>query len=124
MLIECWSREPDTKTTGQGAGTTDRTYMRMRCTVMTDNEIIAEDWSPFKHNRFPFVPIWCYRRKRDNAPYGAIRPIRGVQDVTNKSMSKAIWLVSARQVRLAKGAIDEKVMTLEDRKSTRLNSSH
>src|SRR3546814_16009279 len=76
MLIECWSREPDTKTTGQGAGTTDRTYMRMRCTVMTDNEIIAEDWSPFKHNRFPFVPIWCYRRKRDNAPYGAIRPIR------------------------------------------------
>lgn len=114
MLIECWSREPFSTTTGKGAGMTDRTYMRMRCSVMTENEIIYDEWSPYTHNKFPFIPVWCYRRKRDNAPYGPIRALRGQQDVLNKAMSKAIWTASANQIVAEKDAFDPKVMTDEE----------
>lgn len=113
MLIECWHKEPSNLTTGKAVGTYDRSFMRMRCTVITDNDVIADDWTPYKHNRFPFVPLWCYRRKRDNAPYGVIRRQRGPQDAINKSMSKAIWEVSSNQIMLETSALDTKVMNLE-----------
>lgn len=115
FLIEAWHKEPSKMTTGRAAGLNDRTYMRMRLTIMTDEAILPgfDDWSPYRHNRFPFVPIWCYRRKRDNAPYGVVRPIRGPQDAMNKSMSKSIWEASANQVIIEKSAVDPKVMTAD-----------
>ncbi len=110
LLIEAWSKEPFAEKNTGAPGTYDRTYMRMRLTIMTEDNIICEDWSPYKHNRFPFIPIWCYRRARDNAPYGVVRALRGPQDVLNKSMSKSIWEASANQIVMEKGAIDVKVM--------------
>ena len=114
MLIECWYREPFTKSTGEGAGITDRTFMRMRCAVMTEQEMIIDAWSPYRHNKFPFIPVWCYRRKRDNAPYGAVRAQRGPQDVINKTMSKAVWTASANQIIAEKDAFDPKEMTVDE----------
>lgn len=115
MLIEAWHKEPSKVTTGRGGGLNDRSYMRMRLSIMTEEAILPgyDDWSPYRHNRFPFIPLWCYRRKRDNAPYGVIRPIRGPQDALNKSMSKSIWEASANQVALEKDAVDAKIMTAD-----------
>lgn len=114
LMIECWHKKPFRQSTGQGMGTYDRTYMRMRCTIMTLDGIVADEWSPYKHNRFPFVPIWMYRRGKDNAPYGPVRPIRGAQDAVNKAMSKSIWESSANQLIIEKGAVDQKIMTLDE----------
>lgn len=113
LLIECWCYEPYTDTTGKGVGTFDRARQRMHVAIMTENEIIMEGWSPYRHNRFPFVPVWAYRRKKDGMPYSPIRQLRGPQDDLNKRMSKAIHLLSVNRRRIEASAIDKKLMPLE-----------
>lgn len=113
LMIECWCYEPFKETTGRGAGTFDRTRMRMHLSIMTELDMIYEAWSPYRHNRYPFVPIWAYRRKKDGMPYSPIRQLRGPQDDLNKRMSKAIYLLSVNRRRVEVGAIDKKAMPLE-----------
>lgn len=114
LLIECWSYEATRSTTGQGPRTHDPIKMRMHISIMTEFDTIIESESPYKHNRYPFIPLWCYRRKRDNQPYGVLRAIRGPQDSLNKRMSKAQFLLSVNQLRMEAGAIDDEEMTLEE----------
>lgn len=63
--------------------------------------------SKFKHDGFPFTPIWYKRRDRDGAPYGAIRGIRDAQDDFNKRHSKAQWLLASNQLLFETGAVDD-----------------
>jgi hypothetical protein len=56
--------------------------------------MIYDGESPYRHNRFPFTPVWCYRRFRDNMPYGPIRNLRDPQEDTNKRASKILFLLS------------------------------
>lgn len=114
FLDEAWYYAPSTKTTKAGTGTYDRTKMVLWCTIFTDSHIIHEVEQPYKHNRIPFVPTWCYRRARDNAPYGVIRNLRGPQEAHNKRQSKALFAVSANQATIEKGAIDKPSMDLEE----------
>lgn len=114
LLIECWNFEPTTETTGKGESAVDRVLMRMNVSIMTKLETISEAPSPYRHNKFPFVPNWCYRRKRDGAPYSVIRPIRGPQDGLNKRMSKSQFEAASNQLQVEKGAIDPKTMDVEE----------
>lgn len=113
-LYECWYFEPTVETTRLGAGTFDRIRMKLRCAVFTDSAILVDGESPYKHNKVPFSPVWCYRRKRDNAPYGVIRNIRGPQEALNKRQSKALWAISVNQATIEKSAIDNASMDLEE----------
>lgn len=113
LIIEAWSKWPTTETRSQGTSSVDRVRMKMRCTLMTERHILMDSPSPYKHNKFPFVPLWCYRRKKDNAPYSPIRPVRGPQDSLNKRMSKALFIISTNQTIAEKTAFDNKVMTAE-----------
>lgn len=113
MLIEAWYKEP-TKQTRGGASSIDRLKMTMRCTILTEKHIVLDLESPYKHNKFPFVPCWCYRRKKDNAPYGPIRPVRGPQDSLNKRMSKSLFVLSTNQVIAEAGAFDSGSMTPQE----------
>ncbi len=112
-LVECWYRAPTSETTGQGGSSTDRTRMGMRVAIFTKHDLLLDLQSPYGHNRFPFVPLWCYRRKADGLPYGVVRNIRGPQDDLNKRMSKAQFLISVNQARVEVGAIDPDVMDEE-----------
>lgn len=112
MLIEAWYKEPTKERRGDAS--TERLRMQMRCTIMTEKSIVLDVDSPYKHNRFPFVPYWAYRRKKDNAPYGPIRPVRGPQDSLNKRMSKALFIMSTNQVIAEVGAFDKSSMTAEE----------
>ena len=60
--------------------------------------------TPYRHNRLPFIPIWCYRRAKDGEPYGMIRDLRDPQSDLNKRMSKAQFLLSSNQVITEEGA--------------------
>jgi len=60
--------------------------------------------TPYRHNRLPFIPIWCYRKAKDNAPYGVIRDLRDPQSDLNKRMSKAQFLLSSNLVITEEGA--------------------
>jgi hypothetical protein len=112
LLIECWDYRPTKETTREGAA--PRVKMRMHVSIMTRLGMILEAESPYRHNRFPFIPVWCYRRKRDGLPYGVIRAFRGPQDDLNKRMSKALFEASSRQLRIEKSAYDPEVMDLDD----------
>lgn len=85
----------------------NKTMMRVRIAHMTVKDLLWEGPSPYKHNRFRFTPIWCYRRGRDNLPYGVIRPVRDIQDDVNKRASKALHILSSNKVIMDEGALPE-----------------
>ena len=130
-MVECWYREPVAKKKIKGGeydgkyydqsnrlevnkevekgkcSLYDRTEMKIRCAIYCDAGLIYESESPYNHNRFPFVPVWCYRRSRDNAPYGPIRAMRDSQDSLNKRGSKALWILSSNRVTMDENAVDD-----------------
>lgn len=134
-IIECWYRKPDSvqvlrpePRSGFGslrggiynesdplhswvvknghASTYDAVRMVTYCCMFTGGTLLQLERTPYQHNRFPFVPIWCYRRGRDNAPYGVIRDLRDPQTDLNKRRSKALFRLSANRVIAEKGAVD------------------
>jgi hypothetical protein len=76
--------------------------------LMTESDPLWWGDSPYKHNRFPLTPLWCYRRARDGMPYGMIRDVRDAQEDYNKRASKALFILSTNRVIMDKGAIDAK----------------
>lgn len=101
--------DPSHKTAiDEGAVSTyDRLEMQIRVAIFCDKGLLYEGESPFKHGRFPFVPIWSFRRSRDNAPYGPIRSMRDPQDSLNKRGSKALWLLSTNRTVMDENAVDD-----------------
>lgn len=85
----------------------DKTMMRMHVAIMTTKALLYVSETPFRHNRFPFTPIWCYRRGRDNMPYGMIRGMKGIQRDINKRASKALHILSTNKVIMDEGAVDD-----------------
>jgi hypothetical protein len=82
-------------------------YQEMRCALMTENDLLYEGKSPYRHNRFPLTPQWCYRRHRDGLPYGVVRDVRDAQIDYNKRASKALFILSTVRVIMEKGAVDD-----------------
>lgn len=76
----------------------DRIEMVVWCAIMTEKDLMQDMRSPYRHNRFPFTPIWCYRRGRDGMPYGLIRRLRDPQEDYNKRASKALFIMSTKGV--------------------------
>lgn len=85
----------------------DQIKLNVRVAVMTEGDLLQDMASPYKHNRFPFTPIWCYRRGRDGMPYGAIRRVRDVQDDLNKRASKALFILSTNRVIADMDAVED-----------------
>lgn len=85
----------------------DKLGMEVRIAIFCAGGLVYVGTSPYKHNRIPFTPVWCYRRARDNAPYGPIRPLRDAQDDLNKRASKALWILSTNQIEMDDGAHDD-----------------
>lgn len=107
-LIECWYRKPcRVCETDEYGRTSSRFLMQMRMALMTEDALIMEGPSPYRHNRFPLVPVWCYRRDRDNAPYGVIRNVRDNQEDLNKRASKALHVLSTNQIVAEEGAVQD-----------------
>ena len=131
-LIECWYRKP-TKVKrmvgGDFAGEVynekdpapghaeeiasgravpmTRTMMRMHVAIFCDSGMLWYGESPYRHNQFPFTPIWCYRRGRDGMPYGMVRGMRDIQEDINKRASKALHILSTNKVIMDEGAVDD-----------------
>lgn len=84
-----------------------KVMMRVRVAHMTVKDLLWEGPSPYRHNRFRWTPIWCFRRGRDNLPYGMIRAIRDIQDDINKRASKAQHILSSNKVIMDEGALPD-----------------
>lgn len=132
-LVECWYKEParvkvcrcyheringqeydesDTmmvEMVNKGYATVfDAVRQKMRVAIFIDGgEVLQDMASPYKHNRFPFVPIWAYRYARDNQPYSIVRNARDPQKDLNKRRSKALFLMSVNRTVMDKDAVDD-----------------
>lgn len=84
----------------------DDVYMQMRVMIHIDEGPVLQDIkSPYRHNRFPFVPLFCYIRARDNMPYGPVRMQRDPQEDLNKRRSKMLYLLSVKRTVMDEGAV-------------------
>ena len=54
--------------------------------------------SPYRHNKYPFVPLWGYKRGRDGLPYGMVRGLRDIQDDINKRAAKAQYILATNKI--------------------------
>lgn len=84
-----------------------RVSMEMRVMLCTRESPLWDGPSPFKHNRFPLIPVWGYRRGADGQPYGVMRGMRDPQDSFNKKMAKANWILAQNRVVADEGAVDD-----------------
>lgn len=106
LLLECWSREPQRRPLRE-AGLGDPVTMRMRVSIMTEHDTLIEAWSPFRHDQFPFIPLWAYINRRTGLPYGPIRPLLGPQEALNHRMSKSLAEASSNQLKIEESAVSE-----------------
>lgn len=81
--------------------------MRMYVAIFTSAGFLWFGQSPYRHNRFPFTPIWCNRRGRDGMPYGMIRGLRDIQVDVNKRASKALYILSSNKVIMDEDALPD-----------------
>lgn len=129
--IECWFRKPtsthkmiggmfsgdiydfsdahDEEVRSGRARIEKKATMRMHVAIFTAKGMLYCGESPYRHNRFPFTPIWCYRRDRDGMPYGMIRGLRDIQSDINKRASKALSILSNNKVVMDEGALPDNV---------------
>ena len=80
---------------------------RMFAAIMTEAGLVHISRSPYRHNRYPFTPLWCYRRDRDGMPYGVVRKLRGPQMDINKRASKALYILSSNKTIMDEGAVTD-----------------
>lgn len=113
LLIECWSREPQRREPNTD-GLSDPVTFKVRVSIMTEHDTLIEEWSPFRHNRFPFIAIWGYINRRTGLPYSPIWPLIGPQTSLNHRMSKSLFEASSNQLKLEKGAINAEVMDVDE----------
>lgn len=85
----------------------EKTMMRMHCCILTASGMLYSAESPYRHNQFPFTPVWCYRRGRDGLPYGMIRGMRDIQYDINKRAAKALHILSTNKVIMDEGAVED-----------------
>lgn len=83
----------------------DARRMTMRHAFWCNSIYLRDYATPYNHNRFSLVPIFCYRRDRDGMPYGMIRDLRSPQDDVNARKARAFFLMSTEKVVYEDGAI-------------------
>ncbi|MDD5523675.1 MAG: portal protein [Smithella sp.] len=93
---------------------TDARILTVRCAIWAGATLFQDILTPYNHNRLPFTPMFCYRRSRDNMPYGVIRDLRDPQSDLNKRRSKALSLLTANRVIAEKGAVNDKKEAFEE----------
>jgi hypothetical protein len=79
----------------------------MRVMVSTTMMPCWDGKSPYTHGKYPFIPMWGYRRGRDGLTYGPMRGMRDAQDDLNKRRSKALLMLSSNRVVIKRGTYDD-----------------
>ncbi len=80
---------------------TYRTYVM----VMTNSRVLWFSKSPYRQNRYPLTPLWCYRKKKTGEPYGIVRNMVDAQKDINKRFSKALAILSSNKTIMDEGAV-------------------
>ncbi len=66
---------------------------------------LSDEPTPYKHNKFPYVPFWGKREDRTGVPFGLVRGMMYLQDNVNATNAKLRWGMSAVQTTRTDGAV-------------------
>lgn len=69
----------------------------VRVMIYAGGTVVWDSPTPYRHNRLPFIPVWCYRRGKDNSPYGIVEGIIDPQIDLNKRKSKALHILNSNK---------------------------
>lgn len=75
---------------------------------------LADIASPYKHNKFPYVPFWGKREDRTGVPYGLIRGSIYLQDEVNARIARMQWGLAASRTTRTDGAVLDDDETFRD----------
>jgi len=78
---------------------------RMRMSWWVGPHKIYDGPTPYKHNKFPYVPFWGKREDRTGKPYGLIRGMMYLQDEVNARIAKMQWGLAAVRTIRTQGAV-------------------
>jgi hypothetical protein len=78
---------------------------RMRLSWWVGPHKLHDGPTPYKHNKFPYVPFWGKREDRTGKPFGLIRGMMYLQDEVNARISKMQWGLAATKVIRTQGAV-------------------
>lgn len=113
-LYDPWSRGHADEIGAGRAEVISRPGMQMHCMLMTVAGLLWAGPSPYRHNRFPFTPIWGYRRDHDNMPYGLVRRVKSLQRKINLQKTKEYWILSSNKTIMDEGAVEDLDEYLEE----------
>ncbi len=84
-----------------------RSMMMMHVAIMTEGDLLWHSPTPYRHNKFPLTPVFCYRRNDTNMPYGMVRGLRDINFDLNKRAAKALAIISSNKTIMEEGAVDD-----------------
>lgn len=89
------------------ASTFDAVRMVMWKMIFCGNSVLQNRKRIYNHQHFSLVPMWCYKKKKDNNCYGIVLNQIDPADDLNKRRSKALYILSTKQSMAETGAIDD-----------------
>lgn len=105
-VYDPWSEGHAMEINSGAAEVVESRGMRMHVAVMTTAGLLHVSESPYRHNGFPFTPVWAYRRDKDGLPYGCIRRLRGPQEEINWRAAKALHILATNKIIMDEGAVE------------------
>ena len=75
---------------------------------------LSDQPTPYKHNKFPYVPFWGKREDRTGVPYGLIRGMIYLQDEVNARIARMQWGLAATRTTRTDGAVLDDDATFRD----------
>lgn len=75
---------------------------------------LADMPSPYRHNKFPYVPFWGKREDRTGVPYGLVRGMIYLQDEVNARIARMQWGLAATRTTRTDGAVKDDDDTFRD----------
>lgn len=87
---------------------------RIRVAYYLGPHQLADEPSPYKHNRFPYVVFFGYREDRSSAPYGLIRAMKSPQEEVNARRTKMLHNLASRRVIVDGDAVEDHAQTAEE----------
>lgn len=68
---------------------------KMRRAFWLGPHCLVDEATPYRHQKFPYVPFWGFREDRTGTPYGLVKGMIFAQDNINATNAKLRWGLSA-----------------------------
>jgi hypothetical protein len=92
----------------------EASFDRIRVSFWIGPQRVGDYASPYKHKKFPYIPMFCFREDRTNIPYGLIRSMMSPQDIINATKTKLHWLLNAKWVEATDDAVPDHAVAADE----------